>query len=305
MLRLFTAALVALLVPLTSAQAQERSRIGYGRLITNDYIGDGEDRWRTGSVASSRIWGPEWAGQLPTGFGQLIEMRLGAEIIAPDNLNAFDTNDRRYATTMSIGAHTHYLAGQTEVAAGVDLVFVGPQTGLSQFQDVLHDVFGVSPPSNSVLRNQIANSIRPTLAVEMGRSFDLAEKAHIRPFIEAKVGVETFIRTGFDLTFGSLGRGELLVRDPVSGHRYRTIAHDWTGYSAILGADVTYVGSSMFLPETRGPAASKVRERVRLGVHWQGENDKALFYGLTWLGEEFEGQAGSQVIGSARLNYRF
>jgi hypothetical protein len=30
-----------------------------------------------------------------------------------------------------------------------------------------------------------------------------------------------------------------------------------------------------------------------------------LFYGLTWLGEEFEGQAGSQVIGSARLNYRF
>ena len=113
------------------------------------------------------------------------------------------------------------------------------------------------------------------------------------------------MRLGFDLTFGASGRGELLARDPVSGQRYRTIAQSWTGFSAVLGGDVTYVGSSIFLPENRGPAAREIRERVRLGFHWQGENGKAAFYGVTWLGEEFEGQAGSQVIGSATFNFRF
>lgn len=305
MFRFFTAAFFALLIPLTPANAAERGRIGYGRLITNDFIGDGQDRWRTGSVASSRVWGPEWTGQLPTGFGELIELRLGAEIVAPDNLAGFDSNDRRYATTLSIGAHTHYLAGKTEVAAGVDLVFVGPQTGLSQFQDVLHDAFDVPPPATSVLRNQIANSIRPTLTLELGRSFDVSERAHVRPFVEARAGVETLVRVGFDLTFGDLGRGELLARDPVSGQRYRTIGQDWTGFSTVLGVDVTYVGNSVFFPENRGPTAAEIRERVRLGVQWQGENDKAVFYGLTWLGEEFEGQSGSQIVGSARFNFRF
>jgi len=81
MYRFFTAALIALLIPLTPVNAGDRSRIGYGRLITNDFIGDGKDRWRTGSVASSRVWGPEWTGQLPSGFGELIELRLGAEIM--------------------------------------------------------------------------------------------------------------------------------------------------------------------------------------------------------------------------------
>jgi hypothetical protein len=305
MFRFFTAALMALLIPLTPVNAGDRSRIGYGRLITNDFIGDGQDRWRTGSVASSRVWGPEWTGQLPTGFGELIELRLGAEIIAPENLTGFNSNDRRYASTLSIGAHTHYLAGKTEVAAGVDLVFVGPQTGLSSFQNALHDALDVSAPASSVLRNQISNSIRPAVVLEMGRTFDVNERVHLRPFVEARAGIETLVRVGFDLTFGALGRGELMSRDPVSGQRYRTIAQDWTGFSTVLGADVTYVGSSEFLPENRGPVASEVRERVRLGFHWQGENETAIFYGVTWLGEEFEGQAGSQVIGSARINFRF
>ena len=55
MLRFFTTALVALLISLTSAHAGDRTRIGYGRLITNDFIGDGKDRWRSGAVAQSRL----------------------------------------------------------------------------------------------------------------------------------------------------------------------------------------------------------------------------------------------------------
>ncbi len=73
----------------------------------------------------------------------------------------------------------------------------------------------------------------------------------------------------------------------------------------MLGADVTYVGSSVFFLENRGPAAAEIRERVRLGVQCQGENDRAAFYGLTRLDEEFEGQSGSQIVESARFNFRF
>ena len=75
MLRFFTTALVTLLISLTSAHAGDRTRIGYGRLITNDFIGDGKDRWRSGSVASSRVWGPEWSGQLPSGIGEIIGLK--------------------------------------------------------------------------------------------------------------------------------------------------------------------------------------------------------------------------------------
>ena len=74
MFRFLTAALVSLLIPIASAQAGDRSLIGYGRLITDDFIGDGKDRWRRGSVASSRVWGPEWAGELPTGVGEILEL---------------------------------------------------------------------------------------------------------------------------------------------------------------------------------------------------------------------------------------
>jgi len=305
MFRFIIAALFGLLIPLTAAQATERSRIGYGRLITNDIVGDRNDRWRTGSSASSRVWGPEWSGQLPNKFGDLIELRLGAEIISPVNLRAFNTNDRRYGSSITVGVHSHYLTGKTEVAAGLDLVVVGPQTGLSEFQSELHDLFNVSEPSNAVLRNQIANSIEPTLALEMGRSFDLSDRTHIRPFVEARAGVETYVRAGFDLTFGDLGRGELLVRDTVAGHRYQTIAQDWSGFSTVIGADIAAVGSSVFLPENRGPQAKDTRVRVRAGGQWQGKDGKKAFYGLTYLGEEFEGQAGGQVIGSARVNFKF
>ncbi len=167
MFRFLIVALVSLLIPIASAQAGDRSLIGYGRLITDDFIGDGKDRWRRGSVASSRVWGPEWAGELPTGVGKSLELRLGAEIIAPESLDAFNRNDRRYGTSLPISTHTQYLAGQTEVSAGGDLVFVGPQTDLSQFQGALHNALSVPELVDSVLNNQIRNSINLTAALEL------------------------------------------------------------------------------------------------------------------------------------------
>ena len=306
MFRLIVATLVASLCLLsTPADAQDRKRLGYGRLITNDFLGDGKDRWRTGGFQGSRIWGPEWTGVAPEGFGQLLELRSGAEILAPDNFRRPAPGDRPYAGAISVGLHTHFQRGQTEFAVGGDLVFLGPQTHLDDFQDAFHDTLNISRPSDAVLAAQVGNAINPTAVVEVGQTFAVGDNAYLRPFIEGRAGNETMVRAGFDVTFGALGQGELMVRDSVSGQRYRAVVGDWSGYSFVLGADVAHVTDSALLPAGSGVTVADTRERVRAGMMWQSETGISGFYGLTYLGEEFEGQSEGQVVGSVRFRVQF
>ena len=79
------------------ASTQERVTLGWGRMFTNDGLGDLEDRWRTGSYTVSRVRGPSWSGELPGRFGEILEFRARAEIIAPENLTVAAPGDRRYA----------------------------------------------------------------------------------------------------------------------------------------------------------------------------------------------------------------
>ncbi|MFL4468646.1 lipid A-modifier LpxR family protein [Tateyamaria armeniaca] len=305
MFRLIAASLVASICLSHAADAQDRTRLGYGRLITNDFFGDGEDRWRTGSIQSSRVWGPSWTGVAPEGFGQLLELRLGAEILAPDDIRNVSPGDRAYAGALSVGLHTHFQRGQTEFAMGGDVVFVGPQTKLDEFQDAFHDLFNIPRPSDSVRAAQIGNAINPTAVVEIAQNFALNDTTTIRPFVEGRLGNETLARVGFDVTFGQLGRGELLVRDSVSGHRYRAVEGEWSGYSFVLGADIAAVSDSEFLPDAGSVTLRDTRERVRAGLTWRSETGITAFYGLTYLGEEFEGQTEGQVVGSIRLRVPF
>jgi hypothetical protein len=75
------------------------------------------------------------------------------------------------------------------------------------------------------------------------------------------------------------------------------------GLSAVLGADYAYVFDSAYLPDG-GPAVETNRTRVRGGLHMQWEK-VGLFYGVTWLGKEFEGQPDDQIIGSIRIDIMF
>ncbi|AXI47790.1 DUF2219 domain-containing protein [Sulfitobacter sp. SK012] len=304
MFRIFAGVLMASLVALSPAQAEDRSRLGYGRMFTNDYFGDGKDRWRTGSISSSRVWGPTWQGQVPQGFGELIELRLSAEVLAPDNLETPDVGDRPYAGSITIGAHTHFGWNGFDMSTGADLVLTGSGTGLGSLQREFHELFGMQVPSDEVLDNQISG-IDPTLVVEMARTLDLSDQVTLRPFLEGRAGAETFVRAGFDLTLGNIGQGELLIRENTTGQRYRVIQNsDNGGFSFVVGADMAQVAKSIYLPEDQGFDLTGSRDRVRAGVHWQGDSASA-FYGLTWLGKEFEGQDDDQVVGSIRVNFRF
>ena len=305
MVRATFAAFALFVMSISAAHAVERTRLGFGNLLTNDIVDGGADRWRTGSYASSRVWGPSWTGAAPSGFGDLIELRVHGEIITPENLRLPAPGDRLYAGALSVGVHTHMQRGAMEYAVGGDLVVIGSQTGLDWFQGELHDLLNISEPSDRVLDAQIGNTFRPTAVLEAGRSIRLGELSTLRPFVEVRAGAETLARAGFDWTYGRLGQGELLVRDPVAGQRYRVITEDWTGWSFTLGADMAYVESSVFLPDDRGPALDNTRERVRAGVMWQGESGFAGFAGLTYLGKEFEGQSEGQLVGSFKVRVGF
>jgi len=280
--------------------------LGHARLFTNDVIGDGHDRWRTGAYVVSRIRGTGWSGRLPSRLGQLIEYRVRSEIIAPANLqNPVLGTDRPYVGALSIGAISHMRAGGNDLALGLDMVFTGPQTGLGHFQSVLHQAVGMG--SVKVLGSQIGNAVYPTLGMELARNVEIPSRRRIsvRPFLEAQAGVETFLRVGGDITIGRLGKGDFLVRDVTTGQRVTAIkSGDAPGVSFVLGGDVAYVWSSHYLPVSSGYTLQRPRVRLRAGIYHEASAG-SIFYGLTWLGKEFVNQPTSQIVGSLTVRLKF
>lgn len=300
------ALLCALVLPGAEAAAEGREWLGFGHVFNNDGIGDGQDRWRSGSYQISALRGPEWQGGLPQSPGEIWEFRTRGEIIAPSNLaRPVVLDDRRYVGILSGGLHTHFERFGVETSVGADLVVVGPQTGVDDFQDFLHEIVDATEPRAT--RTQIGNNFFPTALVELGREYFVANRQNlrVRPFVEAQAGAETFLRVGGDLTFGRLGLGGLRLRDPVSGQRIMGIhGDDGAGLSLLLGGDIAYVESSQFLESRPGFSLDETRERLRAGLFldW-GEG--GVFYGLTWLGKEFEQQDEGQFIGSLSLHLNF
>jgi len=305
MRRLF--ALLMSLALISPAQAGERVWLGKARIFTNDKIGDGRDRWRTGSYSLSRIRGSAWTGQLPDRLFALTEYRVRTEIIAPDNLmNPIIGTDRRYAGTIWLGAHSHSRLGAAELTLGGDLVFVGPGTGLGDFQSMIHNALGMGQPQ--VLGSQLPNAVYPTATVELARTFPFEGNnipGSFRPFLEAQIGVETYARIGFDLALGPASRGNLSVRDVVTGTRNIAVkSQRGQGTTWILGADIAFVNNSNYLPASLGYTVTAQRTRVRTGFVYEGQQH-SMFYGLTWLGPEFQNQNSGQVVGAVTIRMRF
>ena len=302
MRRLVLTCFSLLLISSTFAEAQSRENIGVGRLFTNDLLGDGQDRWRTGAAVVSVVRGRDWDGELPDRMGDLIEFRYRGEVIAPDNLVTPAPADRRYVGALSFGAHTLFQRWGNEFSLGVDMVVTGPQSGIGEVQSAVHQLLGVAEPS--VLGSQIPNGFHPSLTLEMGRAFDLAPSVAVRPFVEVQAGVETLVRVGGDIRFGRVGRDALMLRDVTTGQRYRATETAERGFAAVVGGDIAHVEHSTYLPAASGFTLTDTRKRLRAGVHWQGEKS-SVFYGMTWLGEEYLAQPSSQVVGSLRLDFRF
>lgn len=296
-------AIFALLSAALPAVAQERVTLGWGRLFTNDALGDGDDRWRTGSYALSRIRGFDWTGSLPGRFGEVVELRLRADTIAPANLASPAADDRRYAGLVTVGLHTQARMAGFEAELGSDLTFVGPQTGIGEFQSWAHSAFGLGDVD--ALKTQLGNAVYLSVSGEVGRRFTFGDRIELRPFIAAEAGVETLVRAGGDLVFGDFGRDDLMLRDTTTGQRYRGVEGTRVdGLSFTFGGDIARVFDSALLPDGEAAEVSETRRRLRAGLQWQGAR-ASVFYGVTYLGKEFEQQDEGQVVGSLNVSFRF
>lgn len=292
-----------LLLSATASNAQERVGLGLARVFNNDYLGDGKDRWRTGSYQLSYFRGPVWDGTRPGVLGELLEFRLRGETIAPDNLQNPAPGDRRHVGVLSLGLHSYATRGGMDYEGGIDLVAVGPQTGVLSMQKRLHKLLGATAPR--VDNFQIGNAIRPTARFEVAREMQIG-RARLRPFAEVQAGAETLVRVGSDLTVGSFGIGALRMRDVVTGQRMPGIQSDEAGEgtSFLLGGDVAHVTDSVYLPRDLGYRLEEGRARLRAGVH-HSWGSGAIFYGATYLSPEFEAQAEGQTVGSVTLKFNF
>ncbi|MSU88432.1 DUF2219 family protein [Rhodobacteraceae bacterium 2CG4] len=305
--RLGILALLTLAASLAQAGEARLRPLGWGGFVTNDRLGDGQDRWRTGSYTLSVVLGPEGTAALPARPGALVELRFHAEGIAPANLARPAAADRLYAGILSFGAHTYFTGADLgiggELRAGADLVLTGPATGIDRFQSDLHRVLeGAATP---LPREQVADGAYPTLSAEWGRTLALgAAPVRARPFGAAQLGYETLARVGLDLEIGAPGP-VLAARDPATGFRYPALmGKAGRGVTLMLGADIAAVGDSVLLPDGGPVTLRRLRHRLRAGVRLDA-GPGWLFFGNAWLGPEFEEQEAGQRVGAITMNLRF
>jgi hypothetical protein len=281
--------------------AQDWTSIGTARLFTNDVIGDGYDRWRTGSYQLSWLIAPaRMDPAAPEGF---VELRFRSDVLTPSFELPNGTVDRPYAGALSFGVHAHHRRGAVESSFGLDTMFIGPSTGLSGLQADLHDLFSLPDPIGA--DGQLPDAVHFGATAEIAARWHPTPRLTIRPFAEAQRGIEDLVRVGFDVIAGPVGHDGIYVRDVGTGTLMRAAGPAETGLALIAGADIARVSDSVFLPRDLGFAPQEFRWRARLGVMGQLQRDVTLFAGLTWLAPEFVNQPEGQLLGSLRLNFNF
>jgi len=286
------------------AHAAPRFQLATVITHTNDFFVDGQDRWRTASVSASMLWGPEFTGQAPSSFGALLEVRTRFEMITPANLSLPSTgNDRPYVGAVSIGVISHQQRGAYDISMGAELVILGPSTGVSQLQGWLHA--RMAPINPLLLEGQLADAVHPTLNLEIARRFQLAPTLNLRPFAEVQIGIETYARTGFDLTFSNQKPQDLRLREVVTGQRLPAL-HSWgqRSWGLGLGGDIAYVTDSQYFRPSDGLSVNQTRARLRAGAFYQGDKLDA-FYGVSWLSPEFSAQEEGQFVAALSVSLRF
>jgi hypothetical protein len=275
-------------------------RIGSVGSFTNDIVDGGHDRWQTGSYQRSFFY-----GDLDGSLESALEYRLRGQLVSPwYNTAAFD--DRHYGAALGAGVFHHSGFGNLDTRIGGELLMIGDQTGLDTLQYTFHDLLGFDKAYDVRTRNDphIADDFSAKLEGEVALNFDLGKNTLLRPYATAEVGAETSVRAGADVVFGPMTRGDskFWTRDVVTGQPL-TI-NSSPGLSFVAGFDVGHVESSYFFPDTSEAAIKHDRFRGRIGVQTT-IGALNVFYGHTWLSEEFVGQPEIQSLGSVSISLAF
>ncbi|RJK96225.1 DUF2219 family protein [Paracoccus aestuarii] len=270
------------------------SRLAFSRLLTNDYIGDRKDRWRTFSYAVSVL--------KPFEDKSVGELRFRTEIIAGRKLKLASGQDpdRRMAGVLGIGAYRSAVIGKSDYRIGVELTAIGPQTGLVNLQERVHEKLNQSGPSAYAKELQVGDRILLGFNGETGRDFIVGQTA-VRPWVAVEGGAEAFARVGMDFTLGHTV-GNYGIRDELTGWRLPILQNRNThGISLIAGFDIAHVVNSVYIEEGD---LTQNRLRLRAGGLVDFKSGR-IFYGATYLSEEFKNQPENQVVGSVTISMFF
>ncbi|MGR3467951.1 MAG: lipid A-modifier LpxR family protein, partial [Shimia sp.] len=231
----------------TEQDGPERTTLGTARLFTNDALGDGKDRWRTGSSHFSLFRGPE-GGDVPDRPGAILEYRFRTEIVTARDVASPAPDDRRHAGTLEFGLAAPFRRRGWEGSVGAAAILMGPQTGLGQAQVAVHEALGLPEPD---LSGQLGNAAFATGRAEVARRYALP-RGTLRPYADVQLGFESFARAGADVIFGAREDSTLMTRDYTTG-TLLPVGEGAAGLSLLMGADIAYLADSALLPSDTGP----------------------------------------------------
>jgi len=269
--------------------------------FTNDALGDGHDRWLTGSYQRSFIFDRHEAGLM-----RQIELRPRAMIVSPWTTAVQGANDRPYSSILALGAFARGNIGRTETHLGGELILQGDQTGLPSFQAGVHDLLGLDQSYNPRNENDIHVGDRLTGRFEFGlaRSLRPSESVMVRPYALLIGGSDQSVTAGADLVWGSLSRAESWSRDAATGQILNHEAKHREGFNLVAGLDVSRRYTSMHIPDGSNVLLTKTQTRARIGAQVRlGLFD--VFFGQAWMSEGFVGQADTQRLGVLSISRNF
>lgn len=271
--------------------------------FTNDFFGDGFDRWRSASY--TLFLGFE--GKNTNGVAH--DFRARAEIISPWGAKTQPTDkDRPYVGMLGFGVFANDRFNDFDYNFGAEILFTGDQTKVADFQQSFHEVTKIAGYlPHDMQHEHVGDKVTGMVSGEIARAYDLSYDWEFRPFLGAQVGYETFGRVGFDFTWGGYSGAERYVRDPVSGFLQpsslnRALRMD--DLSFLIGADYSYVTHSEFFPTWSNVRIKNDRVRLRVGMQ-SGIAAASVFFGITYLTEEFHSQHEAQTIGVLSLEFPF
>lgn len=271
--------------------------------FSNDYLGDGQDRWR--SAGYTLFFGFE--GDNTGGIAH--DFRARAEIISPWGAKTQPTdNDRPYVGMLGFGVFANDSFGKWQYNVGAEVLFTGDQTQIANFQQGFHDLTGIAGYSpNDMSHEHVSDNVTGMISAEIARGYELNDSFSFRPFAGVQAGYETFGRIGFDLLIDGYANSQRYVRDPISGFLQPSSSDRATkmnDMSFILGVDYTYFTHSDFFPGWADVEMKKARSRIRVGAQVRIRK-VSTFFGLTYLSKEFKSQVESQTIGVLSLQFPF
>ena len=287
-----------------ATEARADGPVGYSGEVgslTNDYFGDGHDRWRTGSYQRSYL-----SDRFDTvGLG-VIELRARSEIITPWKPSEQPDGDAPFSTLLGFGGFMHGSLATIDLRLGAELLLLGDATGLENIQSIAHEIIGVETSFDDK-RDEMPrgeNGLSARAELEVSKSIRFGTSSLARPYVGLKFGADESATLGVDLVTGSLALADIWTRDAVTGRLITPQADRLSGVSVVGGWDMSQVERSVHIPSGSSATIETFQTRARLGVQFE-TGIANLFIGQAWLSPQFKDQAEGQRVGMLSVAFDF